>query len=77
MNWRRNANSLSPLEKKLFIDAVKALKTPYPPQPPDPPKPPKPTNRYNEYVAWHQKAGDKETSPSYGFIAHSSPAFLP
>ncbi len=72
MNWRRNANSLSQSEKNLFIKTVKALKTPYNPEPPT-----GPTNRYNEYVAWHQKVGDKRTSPPPWYISHTGPALLP
>jgi tyrosinase len=74
MNWRRNSNSLSQIEKDLFINAVKALKTPYNPKPFT-----GPTNRYNEYVAWHYDSGNKDTPPGdpSRTIAHSGPAFLP
>ena len=56
MNWRRNANSLSQNEKRLFINAVQALKNPYNPKPST-----GPTNRYDQYVAWHFDAGNKHT----------------
>jgi tyrosinase len=71
---RRNAKSLSPIEKKHFVDAVKALKANTKDNKIG-------DNRYDDYVLWHAQtmmiAAGTDSNTNMRNLAHRGPIFLP
>lgn len=64
---RKDVKTLSPTEKRDFIDAVKGLKSKYNGNS---------ISRYDQYVEWHAKAMGKMVDGVRN-LAHSGPIFLP